>query len=491
MENKSDLPEDANRSESVENLIPGDALTDARDESDGKIDQPESTASDLSENPISLETDLLAVDIAEIDEHLQVDQHESDTNHFVPEPIRGNDIFTTVEIPFDIAQYGGRQFFTYPFGEGDKTSSWFVPDGTWDGREFRFHGQGNTGTFGGENGDLVVSVIVRPSERGKDIVHDINVSWEHAKYEHLATITTEISGELKPIKFSLPAGLQSGQYVRVRGAGLTDESNLPPGDLIIKVSVDDPVPPEDIHAYAVIGFWAGVKLFFRLSPEVKLYRIANNQFVKKFSKLKKRHAPEISWTFLGDGDKGEGGLPDSDLYLTPHYTSNAYRAPWVASLMMIAFLGLGVFGQQTLTWTGNDAFYAKFLSDPAQSGPSSSTRNEDITFETTTPNWAPSGFQLIESDQNVAVRMPDPSTYDCTAEKTLNCLNVEVYTRVKCEVMNASVTFYSADLSQSDTSKLVIKNVQDLKVITLKFFPHSKKPLPKWDYLTITCTKAK
>jgi hypothetical protein len=442
---------------------------------------------ELSE--VELNSEHLVSDDSESDE--VVDESEPEAEEVLSEPIRGSDIYTTVDIPFDVATYGGRQFFTYPFGESEKTSSWLVPEGTWSGREFLFAGQGNAGSFGGDSGDLILTTTVKPSERGQDIVHDITVSWEHAKYKHLATITLDLDGELKPVKFSLPAGLQSGQFVRIRGAGFKHYGDLPAGDVIVKVTVDDPIPPEDIHAYAVIGFWAGVKLFFRLSPEVKLYRIATNQFIKKFSKLKRKHTPEISWTFAGEGEAGEGGLQDSDLYLTPHYTSAAYRAPWVASLVISAFIGLSIFGQQTLTWTGNDAFYAKFLSDPAQTGPSSSTRNENISYETSTPNWAPNGFQLIASDPNVAVRMPDPATYDCKAQKTLNCLNVEVYTKAKCAVLTASVTFYSADLSQNDTAKIELKDVIDLKVITVKFYPHSKKPLPKWDYLSITCTKAK
>ena len=449
---------------------------------------------DLSENE-PLESELISNDIEPLIEtsHLELSNLEEAEPEVVlpPEPVDGLDVFTTVDVSYDVAQYGDRQFFTYTLGEVEKTSSWLVPEGTVNGAVFTFKGQGNPGLFGGKNGDLIVSVTVLERERGEDIVHPISVSWEHAKYEHLAKITLQVDGEEREVKFSLPAGLKSDQYVRVRGAGRSHGGSLPAGDLIIKVTVEEPQPPEDYHAYAIVGFWAGVKLFFRLTPEVKIYRITNNQYLKSFKKLKKKHLPEISWTFPGEGERGEAHHPDADLYLTPHFTSNAYRAPWVATFAIFAFLGLGIFGQQALTWTGNEAFYANILSDPVQSGPSSSTRNENISYETSTPNWAPDGFQLIASDPNVAVRMPDPSTYNCTAQKTLNCLSVEVYTKIKCDVLTANVTFYSEDLSQNDTAKVEVKKVVDLKVITVMFYPHSKKPLPKWDYLTITCSKAK
>lgn len=408
-----------------------------------------------------------------------------------PLPIRGLDIHCTTRLLFDTATYGGRHFFEYTVGEIAKNSSWNVPAGTSQGEEFRFLGKGEEGSFGGENGDLIVSVEVDQSTRAHDITHQITIPWENSLHKHLAKITLNRGPDVEVVRFEIPANIRSGQYIRVRGAGSPMLEDLPAGDLIVQVTVNDPLPPQDVNAYAVVDFWAGVKLFFRLRPKVKIYKISNNQFIKTFNKLQKKHTPEISWTFPGEGEIGKGSHSNSDLYLTPHYTGKAYLAPAISSFVIFLMLTLSILGQQTLTWTGNDAFYAKYLSEPAQSGPSSSTRNENITFETTKPTWAPDGFQLIDSDPNVAVRMPDPATYDCSSAKTLNCLNVEIYTKVKCEVLNASVVFYSENLKVNETANLKLDNFRDLNVTTVKFFPRSKKPFPKWDFLSVKCVQGK
>lgn len=422
---------------------------------------------------------------------VETEEPQVEPEEVPPTPIRGINVYQTVKIPYDIASYGGRLDFEYTVGESVRNSSWLVPEATYQGQEFRFLGKGEAGSFGGSEGDLVISIEVEESPRARDITHDITIPWDNSNHQHLAKITLNRGNGDEVIQFSIPAHIRTGQYIRVRGAGNLSHGDLPPGDLIIKVTVSDPLPPEDLHAYAVVNFWAGVKLFFFMSPKVKIYKISNNNFVKSFKKLKKKHTPEISWTFPGEGEEGKGSHPNSDLYLTPHYTGKAYAAPAISSLMIVLILGLSILGQQTLTWTGENAFYAKYLSEPVQSGPSSSTRNENITFETTKPTWAPDGFQLIDSDPNIAIRMPDPATYDCTSAKTLNCLNVEVYAKVKCEVLNASVVFYSEDLKVNESASVKLNNLRDLNITTIKFFPQSKKPFPKWDFLSITCVQSK
>ena len=428
----------------------------------------------------SLEVELSDVEMPDVDEGEEA-----------PLPLRGSDISLTISLPFDISTYGGRHYFEYTRAGEVRSSSWVLPEATTNGQEFRFVGHGEEGSFGGESGDLIISVQVEESERAPDIFHEISIPWENSKYQHLGKLTLNRGGEDEEIQFTIPADIQSGQYIRVRGAGNPEIEGLPSGDLIIKVLVTEPLPPEDIHAYAVVNFWVGVKLFFGLTPKVKIYKISNNNYIKSFNKLKKKHRPEISWTFPGEGETGKGIHPNSDLYLTPHYTGKAYLAPAISSLVILLLLSLSILGQQALTWTGENAFYARYLSEPAQSGPSSSTRNENITFDTTKPTWAPDGFQLLDSDPNIAVRMPDPSTYDCTSAKTLNCLNVEVYSKVKCEVLKASVVFYSEDLKVNESAELSLRNFKDLNITTINFYPQSKKPFPKWDFLTINCTQVK
>jgi hypothetical protein len=454
------------------------------------ISSPSETEEQIPEMGASDEDVLNQIEIPD-DNTIEIEVPQVEPDEEPPTPIRGNDVYQSVKITYDIASYGGRTDFEYTVGDSVRSSSWLVPEATYQGQEFRFLGKGEAGSFGGGDGDLVISIEVEESPRTRDITHDITIPWDNSNHQHLAKITLNRGNGDEVIQFSIPAHIRTGQYIRVRGAGNLSHGDLHPGDLIIKVTVSDPLPPEDLHAYAVVNFWSGVKLFFFMSPKVKIYKISNNNFVKSFKKLKKKHTPEISWTFPGEGEEGKGLHPNSDLHLTPHYTGKAYSAPAISSLMIVLILGLLILGQQTLTWTGENAFYAKYLSEPVQSGPSSSTRNENITFETTKPTWAPDGFQLIDSDPNIAIRMPDPETYDCTSAKTLNCLNVEVYAKVKCGVLNASVVFYSEDLKVNESSSVKLNNLRDLNITTVKFFPQSKKPFPKWDFLSITCVQSK
>lgn len=477
---------DSSETQEFENSENATAVLEAGD-LPTQIDEDKFETSDLGvdENPLNLQEAIVSSPSTEYDPSIPNAVEEP------PIPVRGLDIFHTTRLSFDIASYGGRHYFEYAVDDAVKSSSWIVPAGTSEGEEFRFLAKGQPGSFGGESGDLVISVEVDESTRSRDFIHEISIPWDNSLHQHLGKITLSRGDEQEVVKFTIPANIKSGQYVRVRGAGFVDKEDAPAGDLIVNVTVQDPLPTEDLHAYAVINFWAAVKIFFRLTPTVKIYRVSNNNFVKSFRKLKKKHTPEISWTFPGDGEVGKGSYPNSDLYLTPHFTGKAYMAPAISSLAMIFLFSLSIIGQQTLTWTGDDAFYAKYLSEPKQSGPSSSTRNENITFEISKPTWAPDGFQLIESDPNVAVRMPDPSTYDCSAAKTLNCLNVEVYTKIKCDVLTASVVFYSEDLKVNESTDLKLNKFRDLSITTIKFFPRSKKPFPKWDFLSITCSPSK
>lgn len=121
--------------------------------------------------------------------------------------------------------------------KGEKTITLRVPSGINNGEQMRMAGKGAAGLNGGPNGDIYIEFTVKEhplfERKGKDIILEVPL-----------TITEAILGCKKEIPtltgttiIEIDSGTQSGEELRLRGKGITEEKTGRTGDMIIITKV--------------------------------------------------------------------------------------------------------------------------------------------------------------------------------------------------------------------------------------------------------------
>jgi molecular chaperone DnaJ len=120
-----------------------------------------------------------------------------------------------------------------------------LPPGVVAGAERVIAGQGEPGRFGGDPGDLRITVNVRPHARlvrdGDDIKCDVSVSITEAALGSRVSVPT-VDGD---VDVEIPAGIKSGTRLRLRGKGVPKvdargRAAGPRGDQLVGVVVETP-----------------------------------------------------------------------------------------------------------------------------------------------------------------------------------------------------------------------------------------------------------
>jgi len=114
-----------------------------------------------------------------------------------------------------------------------------IPAGTTDGKVLRLAGQGAPGVNGGRDGALLLRIKVRPHPLFQVDDHDLTVQvtvspWEAALGSRVPVKTMD--GE---VTMTVPAGVQGGQKLRLRGKGLPVRKDQR-GDLFAEVRIAVP-----------------------------------------------------------------------------------------------------------------------------------------------------------------------------------------------------------------------------------------------------------
>lgn len=155
-----------------------------------------------------------------------------------------------------------------------------VPPGVTSENYITLRGQGNAGPRGGPRGDVVVLLDVEADSRfhreGSHLIHEFPITFTQAALGGEVRVpTVEGSAAL-----SIPAGVQSGTMLRLRGQGLPELEGRTRGDLLVRVivwtperltaeqeeiyrrlkEIEDPAP-ESVEGERK-GFWSKVKEAF-------------------------------------------------------------------------------------------------------------------------------------------------------------------------------------------------------------------------------------
>ena len=130
--------------------------------------------------------------------------------------------------------------------EQEKSLEIDIPPGVDSDDYLTVRGHGNVGPRGGPAGDLIAVIQVEPgfafTRRGADLIFDLPVSFSQAAMGATVDVPTAVNA----VKVKIPAGVQTGHIIRLRGKGLPHLRRGGTGDLIVRVAVLTPqkITPE-------------------------------------------------------------------------------------------------------------------------------------------------------------------------------------------------------------------------------------------------------
>ena len=161
-------------------------------------------------------------------------------------PTKGADYTATTTLEFLTAIRGDTVTLLGQDGREVKVK---IPAGVADGQKIRLKGKGAPSPDGGQPGDLVLTVTVRPHpvfERdGLNLRVHVPVTFVEAALGATIEVPT-LEGDT--VKLRIPAGTPNGRVLRVKGRGVTTSKGT--GDLLatVEVAVPDHLPTPAIDA---------------------------------------------------------------------------------------------------------------------------------------------------------------------------------------------------------------------------------------------------
>lgn len=167
-------------------------------------------------------------------------------------PSRGADVTARTTIDFITAAKG--ETITLQ-GEDGKPFKVKIPAGVADGQKIRLRGRGRPSPDGGEAGDVVVQVTVRPhpvfTREALNLRVIVPVTFTEAALGATIEVPT-LGGD--PVKLRVAPGTPSGRVLRVKGRGIHTQKGV--GDLLAEVQVAVPSHLDDAAREALERFHA-------------------------------------------------------------------------------------------------------------------------------------------------------------------------------------------------------------------------------------------
>jgi curved DNA-binding protein len=155
-------------------------------------------------------------------------------------PQRGQDIQSRLKVSLEDVYFGKKPKVTLTMSDGQtKRYDITIPKAVRSGEKIRLSGQGGAGPGGAPAGDLFLEILIKPHPvfalEGDDLVVKIDVpAWDAALGAKVPVPT--LDGE---VKLTLPAGVTSGQRLRLKGKGMPKKGDQH-GDLYAELCVTVP-----------------------------------------------------------------------------------------------------------------------------------------------------------------------------------------------------------------------------------------------------------
>lgn len=153
---------------------------------------------------------------------------------------KGEDFSMEVQVTFRDAYDGGEKRIAYMRDGTRQELSVKIPPGIESGGKLRVPGRGGAGRGGGPAGDLFLTVIVGPDplfqREGTDIVHNHEVRFTQAALGGSIDVPTMEGAK----RIKIPAGIQPGTKVRLKGLGFHKMGATGRGDMYVRIAVHVP-----------------------------------------------------------------------------------------------------------------------------------------------------------------------------------------------------------------------------------------------------------
>ncbi len=157
-------------------------------------------------------------------------------------PARGQNIDQPIEISLQDAYHGTKLTLQK---DGQKLEV-KVPPGINTGSKIRMSGQGSPGFNNGPAGDLLLLVTVLPDQTFEREGDNLKTTVSIDLFTALIGGETNVQTMKGSVQMKIPAGIQPGQSIRLRGQGMPQLNNPQNfGDLLVKVNVSLPANLSD------------------------------------------------------------------------------------------------------------------------------------------------------------------------------------------------------------------------------------------------------
>jgi DnaJ-class molecular chaperone len=159
---------------------------------------------------------------------------------------RGSDVRARLEIDLEDAINGAKKRISFSDGRVIDVN---IPKGAADGQVLRLKGQGSPGRAG--PGDALIELVLRPHpvfrREGDTLAMDLPISVPDAVLGGKVEAPTPEG----PVTLTIPKHSNSGAVLRLKGRGLPDGRSGKRGDLLAKLVVTLPEPPDaDLERFA-------------------------------------------------------------------------------------------------------------------------------------------------------------------------------------------------------------------------------------------------
>ncbi|MCL2491633.1 MAG: molecular chaperone DnaJ [Coriobacteriia bacterium] len=112
-----------------------------------------------------------------------------------------------------------------------------VPAGIFDGQQIRLDDLGEAGIRGAASGDLIIKIRIAPNDRFERHHSDLHMILPLSYTQAALGATKRIKGLLDEVAVEIPAGVQTGDKVKVTGAGMPIMNRDMCGDLYCHIEV--------------------------------------------------------------------------------------------------------------------------------------------------------------------------------------------------------------------------------------------------------------
>jgi molecular chaperone DnaJ len=145
--------------------------------------------------------------------------------------------------------------------KGEVTLSVNIPAGVHGGNYLTLRGQGNVGPRGGPSGDVIVVIAEKQHDtferHGDDIIYRMLVTFPQAALGDEVEVPT-LNGRAK---ITIPAGIQSGKILRLKGKGIKHLNSAGSGDQLVVINLYTPtkLSSEERRLFEELAQCEGVK----------------------------------------------------------------------------------------------------------------------------------------------------------------------------------------------------------------------------------------